>query len=88
MDSLMGHFFKLNYGGSWLLMIGASLVRVAIVVGVVILIVKIINNNSHPSHKKHYNEQLSTPIDILKERYAKGEIDEEEYQHKLKMLRQ
>jgi putative membrane protein len=27
-----------------------------------------------------------TPIDILKERFARGEIDEEEYERKKKML--
>ncbi|CAH2212222.1 SHOCT domain-containing protein [Tepidibacter aestuarii] len=51
---------------------------------IVVLIIYLLNNNSL-SYNKRYNES-DKAIEILKEKYAKGEITEEEYKHKLKIL--
>jgi len=53
-----------------------------IVLGVVIwLIVKVVNQKINPDQPDN-----KTPLDILKERYAKGEIDKEEYEEKKRAI--
>lgn len=45
---------------------------------IVILIISIFRDSS--SGKNRHSEQSETPIEMLKTRYAKGEITEKEYQ--------
>jgi putative membrane protein len=42
------------------------------------IIVRIVNQNYHS------RSSIKTPLDILKERYARGEIDKEEYEERKK----
>ncbi|MBV7275856.1 SHOCT domain-containing protein [Clostridium sp. PL3] len=87
---MMGYAFGNGFGNSfgngigstvnlwWAL--GLGLLRVLLVVGIIILVVRMFkrNNNSYSSNKA---------IEILKQRYAVGEINEEEYKKKLEVLR-
>jgi len=50
---------------------------IAVIVGLVFLI-KWIIQQSKPAEQKH----AESPLEILKKRYARGEIDEKEYEQK------
>ncbi|MHB1628392.1 MAG: SHOCT domain-containing protein [Bacilli bacterium] len=39
------------------------------------------------SRQRTYSQETNRSIDILRERYARGEIDEEEYEHRLSRLK-
>lgn len=79
---MMGYAFGNGIGNTinWWWALGLGLLRVLLVVGIIILVIKMFkkNNTSYTSSKA---------IEILKQRYAAGEINEEEYKKKLKALR-
>jgi len=61
-------------------MMGGGLIGLIIIV---VLVYMLINNNFHG--KEYYRE--NNALEILNQRFARGEITEEEYQQKKKMLR-
>lgn len=77
--------FGMGFGG---------LLGVAIIVVVIALVWRQFGRDRHPENSK--NSPLDTllggprnsPLDILKERYARGEIEKEEYEEKKKDLSQ
>lgn len=76
---MMGHWFG-NYG--WIGMIINLVLTIGLIIGIVffvIWIVKELNNNNRGSQ----NKEASSAIDIAKKRYAKGEINREEFQNLL-----
>ena len=66
-----GHFF----GGGFM-----WIIWIVITVGVFFLLQNVIKGKT----KNSYNDE--TPLDILKKRYARGEIDEEEYERRREEL--
>jgi len=76
-----------GYGGMGLLggLIG-MIVSIAVLIGVVLLIVWAVRGLAGGS--SHWNQPSSSqsPADILKVRYARGEITREQYQQMLKDL--
>ncbi|NBI05519.1 SHOCT domain-containing protein [Senegalia massiliensis] len=83
MDGFMdtGFHDMMNLGSrlsSWFIIY--DIIKLIIIVIVVIVLVKMFINNSK-------NNNSNRAIDILKERYASGEISEEEYNNKLKNLK-
>jgi putative membrane protein len=72
MYPFFGHGWGMGFG--WIL-------GIAIIVLVIWIIVKALNQSTG-------NKQLkdNSPLDILKERYARGEIDKEEFDQKKKDL--
>lgn len=70
-----------GYGmmGGWLGMMLFPLIIIGIIIYVVI---KLIGNTNHYEGGRQYNNSL----EILNERFVKGEITEEEYKHKKEML--
>ncbi len=53
-----------------------------VVIVAVVWIIKAVSGNNSVSHKPAEDD----PLEILKKRYARGEIDEQEYEHKRKEL--
>ena len=60
-----------GYGFNWLIMVLMMFLSLAFLVAVVLVIVWAVNR-SRPGG-------LESPLDILKRRYARGEISKEEY---------
>ncbi|MDH3233845.1 MAG: SHOCT domain-containing protein [Alphaproteobacteria bacterium] len=59
---------------------------IAVTVIVIVLIVRWLGGTSHASLHPAHGPLGKTPIDILKERYARGEIDKEEFEERRKVL--
>ncbi len=70
-----------GYGGSWLGWIFMILFWVLLVIGLIVLIRWLAHGGRHGWHDHGH-----TAIGVLKERYAKGEIDKKEYEEKKKDL--
>lgn len=64
----------MGWGMGWWWIIG-----IIIIVVIIWIVLKTMNSNSNTSSDK-------TPLDILKERYARGEIDKDEFEEKKRNL--
>ena len=77
---MMGWYQDDMGGGGWLIMLLVMLTFWGLVVwGVVALFRDTRSDNTRPAHRD--------PLDILGERYARGEIDETEYRARADVLR-
>lgn len=82
-NSMMGNYFgnsMMGYGYGWFGWIFMIIWWVLIIAGIAFF-VKWIAGQSHT-----ISDNKKTPLEILKERYAKGEIDKEEFEVKKKDL--
>lgn len=75
----------INNGGGFLMMFGMLLFLVLIGLAIYALIKNI--NGTSPLAAGNYGDGSNSAIDILNSRYARGEIDEEEYSRKKTALR-
>ena len=79
---------RFGYSGWWMWLGGLLIVGVT-ALAIYALIVMITRSGKNPSHPS-YDEQLNNSgnaLGILAERYARGEINDEEYQQKKNTLR-
>jgi putative membrane protein len=60
------------------------IVIIAVAVVVVVLLVRLLGGPGH-THPRH-QPPARTPLDILKERFARGEIDKEEFEERRRIL--
>lgn len=67
------HLF--GFGGLWMIILW-----IAIIVGAVIVIKVLLDRNESGSRRPA--ERRDTPMDILKKRYAAGEIDHDEFERR------
>jgi putative membrane protein len=78
-----------EWGGGYGMLIG-PLFTILILVAVfaaVVLLVRWIGGSGHGAMHHHFVSPPSRmPLDILKERFAKGEIDKEEYEERRRVL--
>ncbi len=78
-----------GYGGGWGWMIMGPLmmiVVIAAIVAVVVLLVRWLGGAPQGPHPAHPSPPGKAPLDILKERFARGEIDKEEYEERRRLL--
>ena len=79
----MGRYGYGSFGGHWMGWIGPAfmgLVWIAIIVGMVFFIIHIVRENRG-------RRGGDAALQILRERYARGEISKEEFQEKMRELR-
>ncbi len=75
---MMGYGYgMMGYGWGWFMMIG-------VVILTVLGIVALFNHLQHSV--KNNDSSNNNALDILNERYARGEISDEEYKHKRSQL--
>ncbi len=68
-----GHGMGIGMGWGWI-------IGLLVIVLIVWLVIKLVGQNNATGHSE------KSPLDILKERYAKGEIDKEEFEKRKKDL--
>jgi putative membrane protein len=78
----MGPGMHWGYGGGWFGMGFMALFWVAVIVGIVFLIRWMVSGNIG----QHGSPPGDSALDILKKRYARGEINKEEFEDKKKDL--
>lgn len=66
--------------GGFIWGIFSIIIQVAVIAGVIYLVVYLVNAN------KNGHQRKDSAMEILKERYARGEISDEEYEEKKKRL--
>jgi len=77
------------WGGGWYAMILGPLFMIlflAVLIAVVVLLVRWIGGPWHGTIPPHPPLQGRTPLDILKERFARGEIDKQEFEERRRVL--
>ena len=81
-----GHMWGGGWGGGWHpgMMFGPLIMLLALV-GIVALVVWLVRWFSNGSHRHGGSERHA--LDILEERFARGEIGKEEFEEKRKLLR-
>ena len=81
MNMYGGHGYGAWLGGGfvWIILI------VVIVIVVVFWVLKSATSSSRSDAGGH-DSRAKTPLELLEERFVRGEIDEEEFEHKRKVL--
>lgn len=74
---MWGHMNSYGWGSMGLGMIGVLLFWVAVIIGIVLLVKMLLGSSG-----AFGRTQGKTALDILKERYARGEIDKAEFDQK------
>ena len=57
-----------------------------VAVAVIVLVVRWLSGSGRGSSAQQHAPSGKTPVDILKERFAKGEIDKEEFEERRRVL--
>lgn len=82
---MMGYGHGYGYGNGWTYLVFGGLLAI-VVIAVVIYVFTRAGNNSlrlgHPAPTEMRQETSSRALEILTERYARGEISDEEYRQK------
>jgi putative membrane protein len=79
-DMMWGGWFHMFFG--FLMM----LLFLGILVGLVVLVVRWLGTSEHSPFRQAPGAGARTPLDILKERLARGEIDVAEYEERRRAL--
>lgn len=75
-----GNYGWMHGGGSWLGFGLHSLIWILVIVAIVTVIIWAVRNSSRSAPHTRHEKTRPTALEILDERYARGEIDREEYQ--------
>ena len=62
------------------------IVMLALAIAVVVLLVRWLAGPWHSLQPPHHMPPGRTPLDILKERFARGEIDKDEFEERRRVL--
>jgi putative membrane protein len=81
--------YMMDWGGGWYGMIFGPLFMIlvlALVIAVAVLLVRWLGGPWQSVQPPHHMQPGRTPLDILKERYARGEIDKQEFEERRRVL--
>lgn len=73
-------------GGSWSGMIFCPLIMILVLALALALAVYLVRWLGRPWHGQNQAPPALTPLDILKERFARGEIDKDEFEERRRIL--
>ena len=82
----LGHPHMWGHGGGWGWMIFGPLMMIVVIasiVALVVLLVRWLGGGARPAESAPPGK---APLDILKARFARGEIDKEEYEERKRLL--
>ena len=77
------------WGGAWYGMIFGPLFMIlllAVVIAAAVFLVRALGGPWHAAPPPHYPAPGRSPLDILRERFARGEIDKEEFEERRRVL--
>lgn len=79
-----GYGHEMMWGGGWWAMIFGPVMMIAVVAAIIVVTVLIVRwlGGAAPGG----GPAARTPLDILKERYARGEIEKEEFEERRRLL--
>lgn len=81
-----GYGPHMMWGGGWLGWVLGPLMMVLIIGGIVALVVFVVRSLASSAHAAQGPSLFPDPLNILKERFARGEIDKEEYEDRRRVL--
>lgn len=81
---MMYNWWPGNNPNSWIGMIIGIIIFVSAIIVLIVLLLRPRHTNIH---RDNYRESQDSSIRILDERFAKGEIDEEEYKKRKEILK-
>ncbi len=73
------------WGGGWVMFLFSTAFLVAVIVGIVLVVRALSGSGAGGDHQASPRER-ETPEELVRRRYAAGEIDREEYEQKLRDL--
>ena len=85
-EAYQGYGPHMMWGGGWFGWILGPLMMVLIIGGVIAVVVLLVRSLGGSAHSAHGPASRPDPLDILKERFARGEIDKEEFEDRRKVL--
>ncbi len=77
-----GHMWGYGAGG----MIFGTLMMVLVIAAIITLVLLLVRWLAGAAHAPHAGPPAKTPLDILEERFARGEIDAEEFEERKRVL--
>lgn len=75
-----------DYGWGWGMMIFGPVMMIAVVVAIVVVAVVVLRWIGEAPRERGTGTGQPTPLDILKERFARGEIDKQEFEERKRLL--
>ena len=77
-----------SWGGGWYMIFGPlfMILVLAAVIGAVVLLVRWVGGPWQGAALSHHASADRTPLDILKDRFARGEIDKNEFEERRRVL--
>lgn len=78
------HWYPGSYGPGFMFI--GMIFWILVIIGVVLLIVWLVNQNKTSTESKDRDKSSDSSMEILKQRYAKGEITEDEFEEMKRKL--
>ncbi len=85
-EGYQGYGPHMMWGNSWAGWIFGPLMMLLVIAGIVAAVVIVARSVGHSGHVSHGPAPGPAPLDILKQRFARGEIDKDEFEERRRVL--